>query len=369
MGIPANLHAVPGVLSVLPDGPVIGPTPEPDDRGFVVTPGRSLGYRFEKRVEDVIGVDLSCDLLFPLQPHIFQPPGLEFPLVSLGGGTVTLSMSELLFFFVGPELQGRVRIVLNVDGQTMQFNNEFVVSQRAIRLRVHWHTHGQAQVWHEGVLRAYEPGFAVGRSFGIDRLAVGGPEGAVAAPNPQFLVRRVYLKLLRRDDARHEIDWHVPIDVGHFPQTHCAEHVRLLHEQLLSRIRKFMEGIVSEFTTSWREGQVPGPFSPESVTAHEAAVRAAEAFVAFLATREADTAATFLRRIGEFLDVLASAAPTGYAELLAELSEHAETLDPACRTMLEPVYAANAATLEPLTRLLRATWERAKTALPGDPSA
>ncbi|MGH8932033.1 MAG: right-handed parallel beta-helix repeat-containing protein [Egibacteraceae bacterium] len=364
-GDPANLHAVPGELSVLPDGPIIQPTPAPADRGFLLTPGRALGYRFEEPFEDVIGVDLSVDLsvelLFPPQIPFVN----NFPLVSLGDGTVTLSIHRV------PTPSFAVGIRLSVDGSSMQFDEFHTVvmpSGQTNRLRVRWHTHGQAQIWHEGVLRAYEPGFAAGRSFEIDRLVVGRP-GEPTPPSPRFRARRVYLKLLRRDDARHEIDRHVPLDVSCFPADQCAEHVRVLHEELVSRARAFMTGIVSKLTTSWREGQAPGPFSPESIAAHEAAVGAAEAFGAFLDTREQAAANTFLQRIGEFFDILATADPAGFAELVTDLAQHAESVDPACRRTLEPVYAANADALQPLELLLQAAWQRAQTARPGGPNA
>lgn len=130
-----------------------------------------------------------------------------------------------------------------------------------------------------------------------------------------------------------------------------------------------MTGIVSKLTTSWREGQATGPFSPESIAAHEAAVDAAKAFGAFLDRREEGAADTFLQRIGEFFDILAAADPTGFAELLTDLADRAETLDPVCRRTLEPVHTANAEALQPLALLLQATGQRMQTARPGATNA
>jgi hypothetical protein len=343
-GNPANLQAVPGELTVLPDGPVIEPTPEPADRGFLVTPGRSLGYRFEEPFEDVIGVDLSVEVFFPL--------GFTgaFPLVSLGDGTVTLGMQ------LAPS-----QVFVGVDGGDMKVDVPGLFIGRITRFRLRWHTHGQVHFLHEGVLRGYEPAFVAGHSLAIDQLVVGGIPADVA-PFPRYRVRRVYLKLLRRDDARHRIDGQVPLDVSCLPPTECAEQVRVLLEELRSRTRVFMTGIISMLTTSWREGQPQGPFSPESVAAHQAAVGAGEAFGAFLETRQEASADTFLQRIGEFFHILAAADPAGFAELLTDLEQRAETLDPACRRTLEPVHTANAETLQPLAELLQATWQRAQTA-------
>jgi len=344
-GDPANLHAVPGALSVLPDGLVVKPTPEPADRGFLAAPGRSLGYRFAEPFDDVIGVDLSIDLLVPLQPGLGR---FFVPLISLGDDAVELSMRF-----------GPAQLILRVDESNMRIEPSLPLGQTT-RFRVRWHTHGQIHLWHEGVLRAYQPGFAAGRTLAIDQLVVG---GLPATPIlPRFRARRIYLKLLRRDDARRELDRHVSLDVSCQPASECAEHVRVLQEELVSRTRVFMAGIVSKLTTSWREGEDPGPFSAEAVAAHDAAVGAAEAFGAFLDTCEQGAADTFLQRIGEFFDILAAADPAGYAELLSDLAARAETVDQVCRRTLEPVHAANAETLQPLVQVLQEMGQRMQNA-------
>jgi hypothetical protein len=74
-------------------------------------------------------------------------------------------------------------------------------------------------------------------------------------------------------------------------------------------------------------------------------------------------------RIGEFLDILAAADPAGFTELITDLASRAETVDPACRRALEPVYAANAEALQPLASLLQATWQLAQTPRPGGSNA
>jgi hypothetical protein len=355
-GNPGNLHAVPGQLSVLPGGPVIGPTPAPP--GFAISPGRSLGYQFARPFDNVVGVDLSVDILFPLQPGV-----QDFPLVALAGGRVTLSMGHLEFIDPGytPET-GRCRIALTVDGQVMEFDQLVVRHRQTTRFRVRWHTHGQGQIWHDGVLRAYEPGFAVGHSFPIDGILVGGPQGAPAAPSPHFLARRVYLKLVRRDDALGELVKHVPIDVSALPRTDCAIAARGLFNELLADMRKFMGESVLKLTASWREGQAHGPFSPEAVAAHDAAVGAAKAFAAFLDGRKQADAESFLKQATKFLNIIAATDRSRYNLLISELEERAERFDPACRAAMEPLRAANTATIKPFVRLLDATWERTKAA-------
>jgi hypothetical protein len=177
------------------------------------------------------------------------------------------------------------------------------------------------------------------------------------------LVRRVYVKLLRRDDSRNELREQVAIDTSMLPRTPCATAAGALLADMLAQITKFMTEVILKTTTSWREGQPQVPFSPEAIAAHQAAVAAAEAFVAFLTTREETAADTFLTQIGTLLDILATADPTRYAALLEELAALAETFDlNYCRGELQPLFAANTQTLEPLAHLLQETWERAKAA-------
>jgi hypothetical protein len=355
-GNPQNFHAAPGVLEVIPPVLVV-PTPPAEERGFEIRPGQTMVYRFERPIEDVIGVDLHVHLRFPLQLGVH-----DFPLVSLGSGQVTLAMGYQTF--LGPDftpLTDGGRIGLAVDGELIDFSALVVPHERTTKFHVRWHTHGQAQITQDGVLRAYQPAFAAGKALTIDRLTIGGPSNAPPANAPRFLARRVYLKVLRRQGARNEIEQHLPLDPDG-PRTPCAKTIRALHDDLMDRSRRFMAEVVAELTTSWREGEAGGPFSPAAVRAHTVAVAAATAFGAFLDRRDPALATTFLQHIGEFLDVLAAANPARYARLLADLSAGAASLDPYCRTALEPVYAAHAQTLEPVKQLLEATLDRAQAA-------
>jgi hypothetical protein len=134
---------------------------------------------------------------------------------------------------------------------------------------------------------------------------------------------------------------------------------------MLARIRTFMTDFIVKTTTSWREGQPQAPFSPESIAAHQAAVAAGDAFVAFLATREATAADSYLEQIGTLINTIAAADPPRYAALLKELEALTGKIDPNCRQELQPLYEANAQTLEPLAHLLQETGARATAASEG----
>ncbi len=364
-GNPLNVHGVPGTLDVVPPVPVL-PTPADDaDRGFAIHPGQSLVYRFDRAFADVIGVDVRIDLRFPLQPG-----AQDFPLLTIGNGDVVVSMGHLEFIDPGfTPLTGRCRLGLRVGGALLDFDQLVVFHRQTTHFHVRWHTHGQAQLSHDGVLRAYQPSFAAGRTFGFDRLTIGGPVGGPLATAPHFLARRVQVKVLRRDDAFNELDGHTPCDPAYPPPKRCAETVRALHAALATRARGFMAETVAQLTQPWREGQPGGPFSPEAVRAHSAAVAAGRAFGEFLAQRDAGAADQVLAHVGTFFDVLAAANPAGYRQLVDDLTNRAESLDPTCRDGLAQAFAAQAGALEPLRQLLEATSARARAAGAGAPHA
>jgi hypothetical protein len=352
-GNPANLRALPGDLTVLPYGPVVQPTPDPQNRGFLVALGRELRYQFQGALANVIGVDLSVDLVLSADAA-FQ----DLTVLSLGGGAVRLVMPSV------DTVESRAGFRLTVDGASMDFTLDYVPSQ-TMHLRVRWHTHGQVQVWQERLLRAYQPGFAAGHAVDIDQLTVGGPIGGVGREGGYIRVRRVYVKLLRRDDSRNELGEQVDIDTSMLPRTSCATAANALLADMLARTRKVMTEFIAKTTTSWREGQSQAPFTPEAVAAHQAAVTAGEAFIAFLARREKTAEHSFLEQIGTFVDTVAAADPSRYAALLKELEVLAEKFDPKCREELQPIYEANAPTLEPLARLLQEAGERVRAASEG----
>jgi hypothetical protein len=374
-GDPANLQAVPGLLTVLPNGPVIDPTPpDPADRGMLMAPGnRLLTYQFGRPFDDVIGVDVSFDLLYP-EPNPFTPA--VFPLIALGAGgasAVNLSLCRLETPFPGlPPDALPAQVAFAVAGVGMAFDRVALPPFAAVqttRFRARWHTNGQAHLWHEGVLRAYEPGLAAGSSITIDQLVIGIPND-VPRLFPRYRVRGVYLKLLRRNDAEHAVDRQVPLASScQAPPAACMEQLRAVQGELTARTRQFMTGILAQLTTSWRDGQPHSPFSPEANAAHAAAVGAAREFGDFVERGGNADPGTYLQRIGEFFDVLAAADPAGFAALLTDLDQRAQAIDPACRTALEPIHNANAAALQPFASLLQHTWQRARTAQLGGSDA
>jgi hypothetical protein len=350
-GNPANFRAVPGQITVLPGGLAVHPTPRPEDRGFPVRPGHSLTYEIAEPFQSVIGADIALDIFLPAAAAGQQRSGR----VILGGGAV-----RLLTDFLDDLLRLQLFVGSGVLAASLT-----VPASGPLRVRTRWHTHGQAHVWLDGALRAYEPALAAGASFTVDRVTVGHHATAPAPDVPEFLVRRVGVKLLRPQDASNMLDQVLPIDAEVPLDDECARQVAAIRNEALAMIRQFMMANLLRLTQSWREGQAHAPFTPEAVAAHESASAAAPTFIEFLKRRRDADREQFLAQIGRFLAILAAADPTGYAQLVAKLEQLSERLEPRCRAALEPFAAEHGEDLAPLAALFQATWARIQT--PGGP--
>jgi hypothetical protein len=266
--------------------------------------------------------------------------------VSLNPGALTLSLGR-----VPPESEVlAARIVLNVGGEGLEAGGVTLPPFEALqttRFRARWHTHGQAHLWHDGVLLAYQPGFSAGRTLSVAELVVGIP-AEVPRFFPRYRVRRVLLKVLRRDDARDRLGGQVALDTGCRPPIDCADEVGAVLTDIQTRLRTFMAGIFATLGTEQQAAAV------QSVGAG-----AAKALSSFLESGRQDAADTFVQRVGEFAGILADTNRAGFAELIADVTRRGEEIDPACRSSFEPLLSANATTLRPLMRLLDTAWQRA----------
>lgn len=346
-GNPANLTAPPGDLTIVPEGPVVGPTPPADQRGFPMWPGHRLEYAFGAAFEQVIGADISLDLFFPPGSEQLQLSGV----VRLGDGRV-----RLLTDFVS----SIARLQLWVGTSVMSVSVP-ITAAGTVKIRTRWHTSGQSHIWVDGTLRAYRPSLAVQNSLTVDRLSLGHPSASVLPDAPRMLARRVCVRLLRDNDPARYLDALHPIVEPLSLPPDCREQVEAIHDEVRGEMRRFMSATVGRITAAWDEGQGGGPFSAEAIAAHEAASAAREAFVHFmLHRRDADAAEQVLDRIGAFLAVIETADPAGYQALVDRIAHIADGLAPGCRSALEISAQPYAASLGPLAELFQQIWTRAQ---------
>lgn len=338
-GNPANFSAPPGVLTAQPDGLVVQPTPPPDQRGFVIAPGHSLSYTLERPLVDVIGIDIRLDV------EIFGNP--QNPLdvqVRLDGQTV-----RVIADFIGPLL----RLQFWVGGTPLSASIPLESASGLFRLRLRWHTHGQASMSVNDRLRAYEPALQPGLSLPVTTLFLG-HHFPIATPDPpKMRARRFTVKVLRKNDATRFLDDLFPLPRPLPVDPECAKLVQGLAGAAMVEARHLMTAAVAAWTRRWSEGQAGSPFSAESVAAHEAAVQAGRAFTAFMLGQDPADAARFLAAARTFLALLQSVDPARYAALVAQAEDASTRLDVPCIAALEPLRRLYESRLTPLAELTR----------------
>ena len=137
-----NFNAAPGPAPVvLFDGPLVQPTPPPEQRGFTVRPGHRFGYAFDPGFNDVIGVDIKLDITFPQNVTSGQLLGN----VTLANGAIRLPIAFVsglarLQLFVGSDVTA---VSVPIDPDT------------PLRIHARWHSHGQGHILVNGTLRRY----------------------------------------------------------------------------------------------------------------------------------------------------------------------------------------------------------------------
>lgn len=352
-GDPSNLQALPGELTLVPDGLEIHPTPDPHDRGLLMAPGnRLMTYRLAQPLENVIGIDVSFEFFYP-DPNPFTPAVV--PLIFLNPGAMTLSFAR-----VQPEELRAVRMQAHVSGEGVSFDGialPFPETFRTSHFRARWHTHGQVHLWLEGDLRAYQPGVAAGRALTVSELVIGYP-GEEPRFSPRYVVRGVLVKVLQRDETRDRFGGQIPVDTGCRPALDCVAPVAAVVAEMQARVREFITGFTAAETRPWRHGDSGGFQSARALAAQAAATEALRSMQAYFDGAEPDPTDAYAAAVGDFGAALSASDPAGYAALLAGIRQLAEGIDPACRRSLEPLLARNAAGLEPLVRMLTAASQR-----------
>ena len=347
-----NFSAAPGSdPGISFEAPVVRPTPPAEQRGFPVRRGNRFDYHFEPGLfGSVIGTDIKLDIAFPPGTGAAQTSGN----VTLANGTI-----RFLLGFVN----GTARIQLFVNNDVMSANAQFDPGE-PLRIQARWHTHGQGQIWINGSLRSYDPALAPGQSFTIEQLAFGHHDISGTAPSaPAFLIRRIGVKLLRDDDALRCLDRLFPITEPIPLGEDCRRQVASVQSAVLDELRAIMQQSIPRLTSTWEDGMPGGPFTPESVAAHAAAIAAGRAFVQFMLHHTGGDPDLVTQRVDEFLVLIRATDPAAYDQAITRLRAISQPYDAQCLAQLQPLLQAYGAQLQPVVDLLEALW--AKMQSPG----
>jgi hypothetical protein len=335
---PANFNAWPGRHSVNPPVLVVPPTPPRDQLGFAVRPGHRFEYAFDPPLADVIGADVKLDLAFPPGSTAGQLAGQAV----LANGAIR--------FLVG-FVSGVARLQLFVNNDVIGVSVPFS-DGAPLRVHARWHTHGQSHLWVNGTLRAYDPSLAPSASFTVERLRFGHHADQIVTNAPAFLIRGICVKLLRRNDPGRVFDSLFPIPEPSPLDEECVRKLASVDAAILEEIRTFMRQAIARLTSPWQEGMPGGPFSPEAVAAHDAAIAASLGFMAFVIHRRDADAQRVKEKVTEFLRIIEATDPAGYAQLVARLEALTGQYDPSCLARLQPLAQQHAAALQPIKSLL-----------------
>jgi hypothetical protein len=344
-----NFSAAPGAdPDIAFEAPIVRPPPPPNARGFPVRPGNRFTYTFEPGLfGNVIGADIKLDIAFPP-----AATGQTSGTVVLGNDTIRL----LLGF-----INGNARIQLVVNGHFLAAVDQF---DPAAPLRIHarWHTHGPGQISVNGNLRSYDPALVQGAKFTIERLAFGHHSLTPSAPSvPAFVIRRIAVKLLRDDDSARCLDRLFPLTDAPPLDERCRRQLASAENAMLAEMRAFMQQAVEKLSTPWNVGQPGGPFTPEGLAAHQAAVTAGKAFVEFLLERPGSDPQLVQTKFGEFLKTVRETDPAAYDQAIARLRAMPSPYDAGCYAQLQPAIQQNRTKLQPIVDLLEALWAKMET--------
>jgi hypothetical protein len=310
--------------------------------------GRSSGPRRHPisapSFADVIGVDIKLDVELPPGSATTQLLGN----VALANGAV-----RLLIAFVNDVARLQLFVGSDVTAVSVPLD-----PGAPLRIQTRWHTHGQGQIWVNGRLRRYDPALAAGASMTVDRLAFGHHLDTLVANAPAFVIRMICVKVLRRNDGARFLDGLFPISDPLPLDEDCRRRIQEVDRAIAAEIRQFMTTAINRLTTSWEEGQAGGPFTPEAVAAHSAALVAGRAFIDFMLGRAGGDPEVVKQKLAEFLTRIKATDPAGYAQTLAKVQQLMSQYDPNCIARLQPLAQQHAASLQPVVALMQALWAR-----------
>jgi hypothetical protein len=327
------------------EGPLVRPTPPAAERGFPSRGGNRFRYAFEPGLfGNIIGVDIRMEVAFP--------PGTT----GQTSGEVVLGANTVRFLLGFVNGGARLQLVVNdaIHAGVANFD-----PAQPLRLQARWHTHGQGQLWVNAALVSYTPRLAPGQSLSLETLAFGHDSATPLPGTPAFLIRRLGVKLLRKDDAQRALNRLFPVDDVQVDPV-CRRRLAAAQDAVFSEIRGFMRHAVGKLTEAWSTGQPGGPFTPQGLAAHAAAVAAGRAFVEFMLGRPergGDPAAVDAR-LGEFLAAVRATDAGAYDEAIARLAATSTPLDAECLTQLQPLVDRHGPALAPLRGLLERLWAR-----------
>lgn len=360
----SNFQAVAGSVTQASFNLTPKPAPGSGINSVEVTAGTGFEYVFAQPLEQIIGVSCRLRVSFPF-PNAGTGHVRAFNILTLGQPTSGALIQTLAF--KEPSLSGAPsQTGLFIGQSSASMGTVNISSDSFTDLRVDWHTSGQARLSVNGRLAGYTHSLSPGTVFDADRMTFGFPDGLVEPHNPNYLIARVFVRVLRRADSLATLTRLLPqIDIGD-DRNRCRVRAFVAILRLLDRLRSFMATFHQAMSQPWSEvnGPPEGPFRPEAIRAHELALAVGRALSRMLSDNDFSNPDAFLDPFTEFLQILRTALPAEFDSLAAEL-QAADVIPDDCKQDLEYARQQNEQVLAPIEALLSAASDRVKAVAGG----
>jgi hypothetical protein len=352
-----NFQALAG--NPTPDSLMLTPAPSPPMPTYAVhiTPGRGFEYILDQPLDQVIGVSGTVRIKYPAEPRAHHPVSI-------------MKIGDIVEFRIGmaspvdPAMDFFSRPTYLRIGQ---FHTELgtlsLWTDRFHEIRFDWHSSGQARLMQDGKLVGYQNAAAPGVQLNVGHIVLGKPAPEPGRPDPNYLIGKVLIRVLRRPDPLIEFSRLLPQvpfpDQRLFQLCHLQTIYRLL--AMGDQLRQFMSLIHQKLSQPWSAGLGPaeGPFQQEAIEAHRLATQAVVDLVQMMRTGDFSKSHVFLESFEKFLRILHDVLPTEFTILAEELSQSPITPEE-CSQLFQTLREENMETLGPLLDVLSKANDRIK---------
>ena len=352
-----NFQALAG--SPTPDSLMLTPIPSPPlpTNAVHITPGRGFEYVLDQPLDQVIGVSGTVRIKYPAEPRAHHPASVMKigDTVEFRIGFVSL-VDPAMGFFSRPAFLG-----------IGQFQTELgtlsLWPDRFHEIRFDWHSSGQVHLMQDGKLVGYQNAAAPGVQLNVGHIVVGKPAPEPGRPDPNYMIGKVFVRVLRRPDSLADFSkLHPPIP---FPHPEDFQRCQLATINTLmamgDKLRQFMALFHQNYSQPWSSASGPaeGPFEPEAIAAHEFAIQAASQFARIVQTGDFSTADTFLEPFEKFLRILHDAQPAEFTALAEEII-NTTAVSNECAELFQSIREKHKETLGPMVDLLAKANDRVR---------
>ncbi|WP_171101934.1 hypothetical protein [Ruegeria sp. HKCCD7255] len=331
--------------------------------GFGIGPGRNIVFEPTRKMQDVVGADITLRLAVS-----FMRVGQSCSVLSLGQNGIALGLTALEAADENNNQKFRLEIQTSVGTVTVAPLILTKVARNDLKsfltLRVRWEAKGQLRVWRDDDLIAYENAVGVGLKLRLDRIMLG-EIGNPLEGTSNVMIAGLRVLELREDAAAGELGDILDPRGADEIADRCNELARLSLNRLTTQMRGLMAGFIQNQTTPWRQGMAQPAFSESALALHASAQNAGLALPRYLQSGDEAERTSLIEGLSEVLTSLAADQPQLFDELLATSVQPPADLLETCGPSIDRLRQENGdlmARLEPISTELEAVVQRIREA-------